>query len=73
MIGTYLKSYMENQGIKQRFVSEKTGICLEKLGDMLDGQRKMEIAEYYDICAAMGANPTQLALESRLYVVTEQK
>lgn len=73
MIGAYLKSYMKKNGIKQVFVSEKTGICPQILKAMLNEQQKIEVSEYYDICAAIGANPVQLALESGFYSVVEQK
>ena len=73
MIGAYLKDYMEKNGIKQRFISEKTGIRPQFLIAMLNGQRKMEVAEYYDICAAMGTNPVEIALASGYYTVAEQK
>ena len=73
MIGTYLKDYMEKNDIKQMLISEKTGICPQILGAMLNGQKKMGITEYYDICAAMGKNPVEIALASGCYAVAEQK
>lgn len=71
MLGIYLKQYMKKQGILQKFISEKTGISLEKLGEILDGRRKMEVVEYYDICAAMGASPLQIAVEAGVYSVVK--
>lgn len=71
MIGAYLKHYMKSNGIEQVFISEKTGICPQILGAMLNEQRKMEVAEYYDICAAMGVNPVQIAREAGVYSVSE--
>ena len=71
MIGTYLKDYMDKNGIKPVFIAEKTGICPQILGAMLNGQKKIEIVEYYDICAAMGTNPIEIALASGCYAVTE--
>lgn len=73
MVGAYLKSYMKNNGIKQVFVSEKTGIRPQILGAMLNEQRKIEVSEFYDICAVMGINPTQLAIEAGIYIAPEQK
>lgn len=73
MIGTYLKDYMEKNGINQIFVSEQTGICPQLLNAMLNGQKKMEIAEYFDICAALGATPNDIAIASGYYAVAEQK
>lgn len=71
MLGTYLKEYMKLNGIQQVFISEKTGIHPEALEAILDGQRKMEVAEYYDICAAMGVSPTRIASEAGIYSVAE--
>ncbi|MBP3609563.1 MAG: helix-turn-helix domain-containing protein [Lachnospiraceae bacterium] len=71
MIGSYLKVYMKNNGIKQGVVSEKTGIQPHILGSMLDEQRKMEVSEYYDICAALGVSPIQIAREAGVYFVPE--
>ena len=71
MLGTYLNQYMKQNGIQQRFISEKTGIQPEVLVAMLEGRRKMEVAEYYDICAAMGVSPTGIASEAGIYLVAE--
>ena len=69
MLGTYLKQYMKNNRIQQSFLSEKTGITQQTLTAILDGQRKMEVAEYFDICAAMGVSPTGIAREAGVYRV----
>ena len=71
MLGTYLKQYMKNNGIQQSFLSEKTGITPDKLKAILDGESKMEVTEYYDICAALGTSPTQIAFEAGVYVVAD--
>ena len=73
MTGAFLKSYMKKNGIRQNFVAEKTGIRPKILSDMLNEQRKIEVSEYFDICAAMGTNPTEMAINSGLYAVAEQK
>lgn len=73
MIGTYLKDYMEKNGIQPVFVSEKTGISSHSLGAMLSGKQKIGIIEYYDICAAIGTNPVEMAAASGGYTVAKQK
>lgn len=73
MIGTYLKDYMEKNGIKQGFVSEKTGIRSHNLRAMLNEKQKIGIVEYYDICAALGTNPVEMAAASGFYAVANQK
>lgn len=72
MVGIYLKQYMVEQGILQKFISEKTGISLEKLGEILEGKQKMEVVEYFDICAAIGISPAQFAVEAGVYSVAKQ-
>lgn len=62
---------MENNGIQQRIVSEKTGICPEILNAILNGKRKMEVVEYYDICAAIQVSPTWIATQAGIYFVTK--
>ena len=71
MLGTYLKQYMKNNRIQQSFLSEKTGITQQTLTAILDGRRKMEVAEYYDICAAIGVSPTGIAREAGVYRVAK--
>lgn len=54
MLGIRIKTYMEDQGIKQTFLSDKTGISLPVIDSMLNGDRKIEANEYYLICKALG-------------------
>lgn len=70
MIGIYLKEYMKSNGIQRLLISEKTGIRPQILDAMLEGQRKMEVAEYFDICDAMGVSPAQIATEAGIYSVS---
>ena len=53
MVGQRIKAYLEENGIKQVFVSEKTGIQPMVLSTMLSGQRKIGVMEYYRICQAL--------------------
>lgn len=53
MIGAYLKAYMKEKGIKQSFIAEKINLSPQILGAMLNGQRKIEVTEFYAICSAM--------------------
>ena len=53
MVGQRIKAYLEANGIKQSFLSEKTGIPSSILSMMLSGQRKIMVTEYYDICQAL--------------------
>lgn len=54
MKGSDIKKYLEENGIKQTFVSEKTGIPAPILNMMLNDNRKIEANEYMKICDAIG-------------------
>lgn len=54
MKGSDIKSYMISKGIKQSYVSEKTGIPAPILNMMLNDNRKIEANEYMKICDAIG-------------------
>ena len=66
-MGTTLKTYMKRHGIKQKFVSDETGIRPQILGAMLNEKRKIEVTEYYEICKAMRANPDAIAAEAGIW------
>lgn len=53
MIGELIKKYLKENGISQRFLSEKTGISQATMNAMLNGNRKMEATEYFMICWAL--------------------
>lgn len=52
--GSDIKKYLEDNGIKQSFVSEQTGIPAPILNMMLNDNRKIEANEYMKICDALG-------------------
>ena len=54
MIGDDIKKYLNNNGIKQSIISEKTGISEPKLSMMLNGKRRIEVTEYFRICDSLG-------------------
>lgn len=49
-----LRRQIEISGIKQKTVSEKTGISKTALCLILQGKRKCEAGEYASICAVLG-------------------
>lgn len=67
MVGEYLKSYMDSNGIKQIFVSEQTGIAPQKLGVILRDKQKITVQEYFKICGAIGIDPMTPATETGIY------
>ena len=54
MIGAKIKAYLEEHGIKQAFLVEKTGLNANVISDICLGNRKIECVEYYKICNALG-------------------
>lgn len=52
---TAMKKRIESSGIKQRAISEKTGIPEVALSLILQGKRRCEIGEYASICEVLNA------------------
>lgn len=52
-----LKRYIEDCGIKQKVVAEKSGIDEAKLCMILQGKRKCEAGEYASLCKVLKVNP----------------
>lgn len=48
-----LKKYIEDSGMKQKFISEKTNIPEVSLSLILNGKRKCEVGEYASICGVL--------------------
>lgn len=55
-IGEEIKTFLENNGIKQAHVSQKTGIPAAKLSLSLAGKRKLSTTEYAAICGVLGVD-----------------
>ena len=54
MKGSDIKKYLKENGIKQSFISERTGIPAPILNMILNDNRKIEANEYMQICEAIG-------------------
>ena len=53
MIGKKIKIYLENKGIKQKFVADKSGLSESAMSDICNEKRKVDAVEYYLICKAL--------------------
>lgn len=53
-----IKKYMDDNGIKQVYVSEKTGIPENTLSIILNGKRKLYADELISIILALGIDPS---------------
>lgn len=63
-VGEKIKKYVNEHGITQTHISEKTGITLPKLNLALNGNRRLTFDEYELICGALNVN-TDKFLEPR--------
>ena len=48
-----IKDYVSKSGLKQTYLSEKTGIAANKLSLTLNGHRRLTFPEYELICGAL--------------------
>lgn len=55
-VGLKIKTYLDQNGISQTFLSRKSGIELQKLNLALNGNRRFTFPEYETICWALGVN-----------------
>lgn len=62
MVGARIKDYLTRNGIKQSFLSEKTGLSNSIISDICLGNRKIDCVEYYKICKALNV-PLETFLE----------
>ena len=53
MIGIKVKQYLDENGIKYSFLSEKIGIQMNVISQLVNGKRKMSVEEYFLICNAL--------------------
>lgn len=53
MVGTLIKNYLSENGIKQTFLAQKTGLTDAVVSDICIHDRKIDCIEYYKICNAL--------------------
>lgn len=51
-----IAKHIKENGIKQKFISEKTGISENTLSMILNGKRKMEADDFVEIVIALGVD-----------------
>ncbi|RKI94330.1 XRE family transcriptional regulator [Parablautia intestinalis] len=67
MLGTMIKEYMKENGIKQSYVADKMGTSPQILGTILNEKRKLEAAEFFNLCDAIGVDAANLAAVAGIY------
>ena len=55
-VGENINAYLEDHGISQKWLSNRTGIATAKLNLALHGKRRMTFEEYALICGTLGVN-----------------
>ena len=61
MVAIRIKNYLDEKGITQSFISEKTGMKPPILSATLAGKRKLLAVEYIGICKALGVSADYFA------------
>lgn len=54
MIAERINYYLDDHGIMNKFVAERSGIPLNTFSMMMNGKRKITADEYAAICRALG-------------------
>lgn len=54
-----LKKYIDNLGIKQKVIAQKSNMSETTLSNILNGKRKCEVNEFLSICNAISVNPNE--------------
>ena len=62
MVGKKIKQYLVDNGIKQTFLAEKTGLSQMVISDICNRDRKIDVVEYAKICKALNV-PFETFLE----------
>lgn len=57
VVQSRVAQYLEEQGIKQSWLAQKTGLTDNMISGILNGKRKMTADEFVRICKAIGKNP----------------
>ena len=66
MVGLRIKKFLDANGIKYSFVSEKTGVPMNILSPLLNGKKKMSAEQYFLICGAIGVDANTFATEEQV-------
>jgi len=68
-----IKQYILDNGIKQTFIAEKTGIELNVLNACLNGKTRLTVDRLEKIAAALGVRPEFFLNSDSQKLVTEAK
>lgn len=57
MVVDKLRHYIDENGLRLRFVAEKSGIQEKKFYRLLNGKQQMTVDEYEQICKGLSVDP----------------
>ncbi len=57
--GPRIRQYIENNGIKKKYVSEAAGIPLSAFSQMCQGRQKITVQQYFTICDVLNVTPQE--------------
>ena len=63
-INEKLNRYLEENGIKQSFVVQRTDISADTFSKIINGKRKMSASEFLSICDALNLDPNYFKTNS---------
>lgn len=61
MVGSRIKEYIDESGMKYGAVAEKAGITQQIFSAMLNEKRKITAEEYFSICRALDVSVEKFA------------
>lgn len=53
MVGSKIKNYLIENGIKQSFVADKAGLTVSQMSAICNGDRNIDVVTYARICKAL--------------------
>ena len=56
-INAKINAYINENGIKQVFIAQKTGLSPDTVSKILNGSRRIMADEFLDICTALNIDP----------------
>jgi transcriptional regulator with XRE-family HTH domain len=63
MLGTKIKQYLDDNGLKYSYIADKAEIPITIFSAMLNEKRKISAEEYFCICKAMNVSATKFATD----------
>lgn len=73
MVGLKIKEYLDENGIKYSYLSERAGMPMNILSPTLNGKRKMSAEEYFMICEILGLPAETFAPDKKVSKQSEQE